>query len=101
MKRTGDLEKKVNAAADQAEAKELIEQAGMLLTDDELAKVAGGLRVIVLNYVEYDSECSVGNGRHDWSRSQSDFDKFQIPYPGDDIRICRNCGCVFSVLKGF
>ncbi len=99
MKLTGDLEKKVNAAADQAEAKELIEQAGMLLTDDELAKVAGGLNVIVLTYVEFDSECSVGNGQHDWSRSQLDFDKFQIPYHREDIRICCKCGCVCSVLR--
>ena len=42
MKLTGDLEKKVSAAADQAEAKRLIEQAGMLLTDDKLNQVAGG-----------------------------------------------------------
>lgn len=42
MKRTGELEKKVNEAADQAEAKGFIERAGMILTDEELEKVAGG-----------------------------------------------------------
>ena len=42
MKLTGDLKKKVDAAESRDEAKRTIEDAGMLLTDDELERVAGG-----------------------------------------------------------
>lgn len=42
MKLTGDLKKKVEAAESRDEAKRTIADAGMLLTDDELEKVAGG-----------------------------------------------------------
>ncbi len=42
MKLTGDLKKKVEGAPSREAKKAAIEQAGMLLTDDELNKVAGG-----------------------------------------------------------
>ena len=42
MKLTGDLEKQVNSAKDRDEARQLIENAGMLLDDEELNSVAGG-----------------------------------------------------------
>lgn len=42
MKFTGDLKKKVEESASREEKKAAIEQADMLLTDDELDKVAGG-----------------------------------------------------------
>lgn len=50
MKLTGELEKKVREASDKEEAKKIIEQAGMILTDKEieslddkeLDKVSGG-----------------------------------------------------------
>lgn len=44
MKLIGNLKKQVDKAADRAEKKSLIEEAGMALTDDELDRVAGGGR---------------------------------------------------------
>ncbi len=44
MKLTGELKKKVENTKSKEEAKELIAQAGMELTDEELDTVAGGLR---------------------------------------------------------
>ncbi len=42
MKLTGNLKKQVEKAETKDEKKSLIENAGMLLDDDELDKVAGG-----------------------------------------------------------
>ena len=42
MKLVGELKKQVEETKNKEEAKELIENAGMLLTDDELDNVAGG-----------------------------------------------------------
>ena len=42
MKLTGDLKDKVEKAENQEEAKKVIKEAGMELTDDELDEVAGG-----------------------------------------------------------
>ena len=43
MKLTGNLKKQVEQATSKEEARSLIEQAGMELTDDELEMVAGGV----------------------------------------------------------
>ena len=42
MKLTGDLKEKVEKTENKEEAKELIEEAGMELTDEEMDQVAGG-----------------------------------------------------------
>ena len=42
MKLIGNLEKQVDNAVDISEKRNLIEKAGMKLTDDELKMVAGG-----------------------------------------------------------
>ncbi len=42
MELTGKLKEQVEQASDKAEAKKIIEEAGMQLTDDELEQVAGG-----------------------------------------------------------
>lgn len=42
MKLTGELKEKEDQAKDLAEAKEVIAEAGMLLSDDEVSTVAGG-----------------------------------------------------------
>ncbi|MCR5735205.1 MAG: hypothetical protein K6G22_11425 [Lachnospiraceae bacterium] len=42
MKLTGDLKKKVDHAASAAEKRDLIQQAGILLTDEELNMLSGG-----------------------------------------------------------
>ena len=42
MKLTGDLKDKVEKAENQEEAKKIIEEAWMKLTDEELDQVAGG-----------------------------------------------------------
>ena len=43
MKLIGNLKKQVERTESKAEAKEVIKQAGMLLTDEELDNVAGGV----------------------------------------------------------
>ena len=42
MKLVGDLKDKVEKAENQEEAKKIIEEAGMELTDEEMDQVAGG-----------------------------------------------------------
>ena len=42
MKLIGNLKKQVEETTNKEEAKEIIENAGMELTDDELDQVAGG-----------------------------------------------------------
>ena len=42
MELIGDLKKQVEQASSKEEARSLIEEAGMQLTDDELEMVAGG-----------------------------------------------------------
>ena len=42
MKLTGELKEKVEKAETREEAKKVIEEAGMELTDEELDQVAGG-----------------------------------------------------------
>ena len=45
MKLVGNLKKQVEETKNKEEAKDVIEEAGMLLTDDELDNVAGGKHV--------------------------------------------------------
>ncbi len=45
MKLVGELNEKVSKAKSNEEAKELIKNAGMELTDEELEQVSGGLDV--------------------------------------------------------
>ncbi len=42
MKLTGELKEKVEKTENKEEAKKIIEEAGMELTDEELDQVAGG-----------------------------------------------------------
>lgn len=42
MKLVGELKEKVEKAANQEKAKEIIKEAGMELTDEEMNQVAGG-----------------------------------------------------------
>ena len=45
MKLTGTLKKQVDKATDREEKRSLIEKAGMMLNEDELDQVTGGIRV--------------------------------------------------------
>ncbi len=45
MELTGELKKQVEQAKTKEEAKDLIAQAGMELTDEELDQVAGGKKI--------------------------------------------------------
>ncbi len=45
MKLTGELKEKVEKAETREEAKKVIEEAGMELTEEELDQVAGGARI--------------------------------------------------------
>lgn len=45
MKLVGDLKDKVEKAETREEAKKVIEEAGMKLTEEEMDQVAGGIKV--------------------------------------------------------
>ena len=45
MELTGELKEKVEKAESKEEAKKTIEEAGMILNDDELDQVAGGYTI--------------------------------------------------------
>ena len=45
MKLVGELKDKVKKAENQKEAQEIIKEAGMELTDEEMDQVAGGPRI--------------------------------------------------------
>ncbi len=51
MKLTGDLEKQVQKAETREEAKDVIEKAGMQLSDDELDNVAGGMADVPIFFI--------------------------------------------------
>ena len=55
MKLTGDLKDKVEKAENQEEAKEIIKDAGMELTDEEIDLVAGGV-ITSANYAPEQTE---------------------------------------------
>ena len=63
MKLIGKLKTDVESAPTKEEKKEAIEKAGMLLTDDELDQVAGGmwLRESIIS-CEYNPDCPVRFG---------------------------------------
>ena len=83
MKLIGNLKKQVEETKNKKEAKEVIEKAGMELTDEELDQVAGGVPLFVSGgstyKVKYDCSC-------------------KNPEPGGrnaafpDIVYCKNCG---------
>ena len=45
MKLTGELKEKVEKAENKEEAKQTIEEAGMILDDSEMEQVAGGMPI--------------------------------------------------------
>ena len=81
MKLIGDLKKKVEETKNKEEAKEVIEKAGMQLTDEELDHVAGG--------TDYYGKCTDG-GQHNWI-SKFDSVAHQI------VQRCSKCGATLSI----
>ncbi|MGX8721056.1 MAG: bacteriocin [Eubacteriales bacterium] len=51
MELIGELKQKVENAADREEARELIEEAGVKLTDEELEQVSGGCERLELDKI--------------------------------------------------
>ena len=52
MKLVGDLKDKVERAENPEEAKKIIEEAGMELTDEEMNQVAGGYSKFIENLID-------------------------------------------------
>ena len=46
MKLVGELKKQVEESKNKEEAKDILEKAGMELTDEELDKVVGGMKIV-------------------------------------------------------
>ena len=63
MKLTGNLKKQVEKAESKQEKKSLIENAGMLLSDDELENVAGGKSNAYNTYEIYCAGVVACNGK--------------------------------------
>ena len=82
MKLVGDLKKKVEKAGNLAEAKQEIAQAGMELTDEEMAKVAGGTGTVsAIKWHHFCEDCL-----HEWDGP-------------DDEYICPECGSEWTYIK--
>ena len=81
MKLVGELKKLVEETKNKEEAKELIENAGMLLTDEELDLVAGG--------IELNGGCPKG-GNHNWTSKFDSVANKQINY-------CSKCGASLEI----
>ena len=62
MKLIGNLKKQVEETKNKEEAKEVIEKAGMELTDDELDQVAGGGRLYSWEGIYYCNQCRKNSG---------------------------------------
>ena len=63
MELTGNLKKQVEKAETKDEKKSLIENAGMLLSDDELENVAGGKSNLFKSYEIYCAGVVARNGK--------------------------------------
>ena len=83
MELIGRLKKKVDQAASREEARELIEQAGMMLTDEELGKVSGGSGFLPPDQSDYTLHC--------WQCG--------MEFSEDDM-VCKYCGWPRSPKKG-
>ncbi len=47
MKLVGELKKQVEETKNKEEAKEILEKAGMELSDEELDQVVGGMKIVI------------------------------------------------------
>ena len=86
MKLVGDLKKKVEKAGNLAEAKQEIAQAGMELTDEEMAKVAGGTGTGTVSAIIVHHLCE--DCLHEWDG------------PTDEY-ICPACGREWTYVTDF
>ena len=66
MKLVGNLKKQVEETTNKEEAKEVIEKAGMELTDEELDKVAGGGDGYNYDFCEWGP-----NNTHEWFTNEN------------------------------
>ena len=70
MKLTGKLKTQVESAATKEEKRDAIKKAGMLLSDDELDQVAGGMSLRCVQCDRYGSDacqiCNGDNSLHFW-----------------------------------
>ena len=66
MKLTGNLKKQVEKAETKEEARETIAKAGMLLSDDELDRVVGGLEM--KDYCSCEKPDEIPNGRYPYCK---------------------------------
>ena len=85
MKLIGELKKQVEETTNKEEAKELIENAGMELTDDELNNVTGGFNFIVSGTSGGRiRDCNCGNPEiGGWNASNG-------------CHTCKNCGGIIG-----
>ena len=80
MKLIGELKKQVESTATKEEAKDVIANAGMELTDDELEQVAGGKKKYFCGINEHQFGPAV------WDESL-----------GKMVQRCRLCGCTREI----
>ncbi len=87
MKLTGNLKKQVEKAESKDEKKSLIENAGMLLNDEELEKVSGGVGGASKYCVEGYSEMTRG------------YVKMYVSTYEDAVKLCKLLGIGTEYIK--
>lgn len=83
MKLVGELKKQVEETKNKEEAKEVIEKAGMELTDDELDNVTGGIIIFSGTSGGRIRDCNCGNPEIGWNASNG-------------CHTCKNCGGIIG-----
>ena len=104
MKLIGELKKQVDETKNKEEAKELIENAGMLLTDDELDNVTGGYGEISVSTGGNDDELFGVNliGVNDNSIIDNNNDMAMVSVDGSDgFDLLRLLGKAIQHQNGF
>ena len=92
MKLTGELKDKVDQTANLEEAKDVIAQAGMLLTDDEVSEVAGGARRVETLEHKPNAKVSFGNTLYS---GQTNLQGRELLYKESESK-----GCSEHILEG-
>ena len=96
MKLTGNLKKQVEKAETKDEKKSLIENAGMLLSDDELENVAGGKSNLYKTYEIYCAGVVARNGKVitpgcDFKETFSSYESASQTMTKKYKNLCPNC----------
>ena len=104
MKLTGDLKEKVEKVNSKAEAKEIIKDAGMILTDDELDAVSGGAdqEKSELDKIREDYKETTRSDLCPYCNTETGPDAASTPWYLEGHRVeryvCEHCNQIYSMI---